>query len=229
MISGRAGKPVRVVELFTSQGCNNSPPADSLLRTLGDRDDLLTLSWPVDYWDRMGWVDTFGDPQHSRRQRAYNKRIGRSGVYTPQVIIDGRYQMVGGNRRQIEATLDTAPAVPGIEAPMMTATGNTIEVDLFAAKLDSPIAVRLVWYLSEASVAIQRGENRGRELVYTNIVRHSELLDSWDGQERTLTLDIAAGEDMGADHMAILLHDRYGEGEILAATSIALSDPALSD
>ncbi len=222
-------EPLKVVELFTSQGCSSCPPADAVLRGLKDRDDILALSWAVDYWDRLGWKDTFGDPQHSRRQRAYNKRMGRSGVYTPQMIIDGRYQVVGSRRDDVEEAIVSADNDEHmISTPTVHTTGDMIEIDLAPATLPQTVAVRIVWYLSEAAVNVQRGENRGRELVYTNVVRYTEMAEDWNGAARTIAIDPEHGEKLGADHVAVLLHKGFGEGEILAAAKISLNDPALA-
>src|ERR1700686_693384 len=84
-----------VLELFTSQGCSSCPPADALLGRLADRKDVLALSLPVTYWDMLGWKDTLASEANTRRQKAYAEAMGRGGIYTPQMIVDGVSDVVG--------------------------------------------------------------------------------------------------------------------------------------
>ena len=82
--------PVKVVlELFTSQGCSSCPPADALLESYTKRDDVIALSVPVDYWDRLGWKDTYASRDHTSRQRDYASARSDGQVYTPQVAGQG--------------------------------------------------------------------------------------------------------------------------------------------
>src|SRR3982750_148877 len=82
-------EPRAVVELFTSQGCSSCPPADKLMGELIHDPLLVAFSLPVDYWDSLGWKDTWADPRNSERQRAYARVRGDRGVYTPQIVING--------------------------------------------------------------------------------------------------------------------------------------------
>src|ERR1041384_1895274 len=93
----RAEAPV-VVELFTSQGCNSCPPADALLGELAQRPDLVALAFHVDYWNYIGWQDPFSSPEATKRQRDYAQSLGLSSVYTPEMVIDGSFDIVGLDR-----------------------------------------------------------------------------------------------------------------------------------
>jgi len=213
-----------VIELFTSQGCSSCPPADALLKTMRDRPGILTLSWAVDYWDRLGWKDTFGDPYNSMRQTAYNKRLGLGGVFTPQVILDGRVSCVGSKSEKVTTSLQKARMIerPTIE-PALSKQDDTLSITLPATDLDKTIAVRVVWYLGDAKVEVMNGENNGRTLHYTNVVRSTDIITDWEGAASTLTLDVTAALTAGADHAAILLQEEYGHGPIVGAASIELS------
>ena len=217
-----------VVELFTSQGCSSCPPADAALKSMRDRPGILTLSWPVDYWDRLGWEDTFAQPHNAVRQAAYNKRLGRGGVFTPQMILDGRIQCVGSKPEKVRNSIAKARAIERrVLTPDMQTSGDSISVHLPGAPLESNAAVRVVWFLADAEVDIGDGENQGRKLHYTNVVRLSDLLDmDWKGDERTLTLKVSDGIAAGADHVAILIQEGYGHGPIIGASSIALPGDA---
>ena len=87
-----------VLELFTSQGCSSCPPADRLVGQLANDSSLIALSVPIDYWDYLGWRDTLANPAHSVRQRAYARARGDGQVYTPQIVVDGKWEAVGSDR-----------------------------------------------------------------------------------------------------------------------------------
>ncbi len=99
--AGAAQRPI-VVELFTSEGCSSCPPADALLAELATRPDVLALSFDVDYWDRLGWKDPFSSPQATARQQDYARLLGTGTVYTPQIVVDGRWEGVGSDRAAVE-------------------------------------------------------------------------------------------------------------------------------
>src|SRR5947207_11428158 len=94
-----------VLELYTSQGCSSCPPADALIGRLAERADLLALSLPVTYWDMLGWKDTLASEANTRRQKAYASAMGRGGIYTPQIIVDGITDVVGSREAQLEGAI----------------------------------------------------------------------------------------------------------------------------
>ena len=210
-----------VIELFTSQGCSSCPPADAILKTFRDRPGILTLSWAVDYWDRLGWEDTFATPYNSMRQTAYNKRLKRGGVFTPQMIFDGRVQCVGSKTDKVKVGVDRARNIdrPTVQVSL-TKADDGLQITLPAQADMKMVAVRVVWYQADAMVEIGDGENQGRTLHYTNIVRATELLEEWDGTEQVRTITSKAPE--GADHVAVLLQDEYGHGPIIGAAATGL-------
>ncbi len=213
-----------VVELFTSQGCSSCPPADAALKSMRDRPGILTLSWPVDYWDRLGWEDTFALPHNAMRQAAYNKRLGRGGVFTPQMIVDGRIQCVGSKPEKVRGSIQKARDIERMAlSPSLTRADDSVTLNLPATKLKGTAAVRVVWFLADAEVEIGDGENQGRRLHYTNVVRATDLIDmEWSGNERTISLNVTDGLDVGADHVAILIQEDYGHGPIIGAASLNL-------
>ncbi len=212
-----------VVELFTSQGCSSCPPADAALKALRDRPGMLTLSWPVDYWDRLGWEDMFAHPHNAMRQAAYNKRFGRGGVFTPQMVFDGRYQSVGSDQSAIrEAVADAKADTRLTVVPNLELNGNRIRLELPATDVPESVALVTAWYLGDATVEIGEGENQGRTLHYTNVVRLADMLPDWDGSATSIEIDLTPGIEAGADHFAILMHEGYYHGPIIGAASIAL-------
>ena len=99
-----ASKSIAVIELFTSQGCSSCPPADDLIGSYAKQNDqsVICLSFNVDYWNRLGWKDVFSNAAYSQRQQQY-AQVLHSGVYTPQAVINGKYQFVGSDKKNIQA------------------------------------------------------------------------------------------------------------------------------
>ncbi|MFI5015516.1 MAG: DUF1223 domain-containing protein [Hyphomicrobiales bacterium] len=213
----------QVIELFTSQGCNSCPPADRLAAELARDPATVVISLPVDYWDYLGWKDSFASPAFTARQKAYSQARGDMQVYTPQVVVDGVAHAVGSERDAIEAAAaaSRAPEVPISE----TVSGDRLHIDVAASPNAGKAAqVWLVPTLSAASVAIGRGENAGATVTYTNIARQLRKLGDWDGAACKFDVSTADIRKLGADGAAILLQANNGglPGPILGAAIIKL-------
>jgi len=201
-----------VVELYTSQGCSSCPPADALLEKLAARPEVIALALHVDYWDYIGWKDTFGDPAFTERQRGYAREAGERMVFTPQMVINGETSIVGNDASALNDVL--APA-GGDKAPdlQVSRQGATLSVRADAVPgLEAPVVVELVRYLPHVTVAIGRGENAGRKLSYVNTVTSWREIGRWDGRA-ALALDVRAE----GEQPAVVLIQEDGPGRILAA------------
>lgn len=178
-----AGDSQVVVELFTSQGCSSCPPADAVFRDLAQRDDVIALALHVDYWDYIGWEDVFADPDYAVRQRAYAAAAGRRMIYTPQMIVQGREDLVGVKTMELAELIlkyrESDPTV-GIDAAR---SGGEVVVQLSPlAQLSGPYDVQLVRYDPLRSSHITRGENAGHDFDYANVVTDWEVIGRWDGK-----------------------------------------------
>src|ERR1700712_948942 len=100
--------PKAVLELFTSQGCSSCPQADLKLGDLSKQTDLITLAYHVDYWDYIGWADTFGTKANSDLQKSYGQSWGSSRIYTPELIVNGSKGVVGSRDKEVSDALGTA-------------------------------------------------------------------------------------------------------------------------
>jgi hypothetical protein len=190
-----AGEPRAVIELFTSQGCSSCPPADKLLGELSRDPTLLTLSLPVDYWDYLGWKDTLALHGHSVRQRAYSIARGDREVATPQAVINGVIAVVGSDKAAIEravATTRRQDAPLALPVTMAVADGK-VTVNIPAGSDQHGSAeVWLCPITNTAQIAIERGENRGHTLAYTNVVRRWVKLGDWNGKAETFSVPLVS-------------------------------------
>lgn len=204
--------PLSVVELYQSQGCSSCPPANANAIALSDRPDLLVLSFGVTYWDQLGWKDTFASPQFTARQWAYAHALRHSEVFTPQVIVNGRADVVGDRRDQLEALIRRSGPLAG---PAITATGGRVTIGEGAAA--HPAEVYLVRYDPNiVQVPIQRGENEGKTLPHKNVVKALVKIGVWNGRAAAFALPASPAPGLRA---AILLQDGSG-GPILSAARL---------
>jgi hypothetical protein len=207
------GRPV-VVELFTSQGCSSCPEADKFFHKLAGHDGVIALSLHVDYWDYIGWKDSFASPAHTKRQRAYAKASDRNVIYTPQMVINGADDVVGNRPMDVVDVIDRHRRLPQTVALDLTREGESVVVEAESLeRLDGPLTVQLVRFRPESTVHIKRGENAGRTISYANVVTEMRVLDTWDGSA-PLRMTAEAGGDAP---VAVLLQNKRGAGLIEAA------------
>ena len=212
-----------VVELFTSQGCASCPPADALVSELARRDDVLALSFHVDYWNYIGWRDPFSKRQWSVRQRAYGDTLKRRYVYTPQIVVDGAAESVGSKRARVTDLIEAALRKEKIAVEVAHLDGETVRIRVPA---DSSYAgpgatVWLAFFDDEQTTAINSGENSGETLTNTNVVRSLARLGTWRGAAKEWALPVEAVGGTGRDGCAILVQVG-GNGRIIGAVALAL-------
>ncbi|WP_173934100.1 DUF1223 domain-containing protein [Chelativorans sp. Marseille-P2723] len=211
---------IGVVELFTSQGCTACPPADALLAELAQRDDLVTLSYHVDYWDYLGWKDELATAGNTDRQKAYGKALDNT-VYTPQAIVNGQWNVVGSDRERLLKKLGETSGRLHVDLNL-SAAAQSLFVDVGASDEPASAHVVLVHYRPQQMVTIRGGENRGKTIDYRNIVTDYRTLAIWNG--RPLRLELPRSEFGGNSGCAVLLQDfRNGApGPIRGAARISL-------
>jgi hypothetical protein len=176
-----------VIELFQSQGCSSCPPANANVNALSQRPDILALSFAVTYWDGLGWKDVFAKPQFTSRQWDYARAFGNDQVWTPQVVVNGRTNIVGTRIEPLQALI--AKTDRGAGGPALVVARDSVTVDGSTAK---PADVWLVRYEPRAiEVAIKAGENSGRTLPHRNIVRELVKIGSWQGGSASFAVPAA--------------------------------------
>ncbi len=208
---GTAQRPV-VLELFQSQGCSSCPPANANLNAIADRLDVLALSFGVTYWDQLGWKDTFAKPAFTERQKAYARALPAQ-LGTPQMVIEGREDLIGTNAGDVDLALRRAR--PAMDASIALSRGR-VEIGSGSA----PQAGADVWLVRYdprvQQVAIQRGENNGKTLPHRDIVRELTRLGGWTGAPVAFATMPPADP---AFRTAVLVQARNG-GPILAAARL---------
>jgi hypothetical protein len=199
-----------VVELFQSQGCSDCPPANANVMALSDRPDLLTLSFGVTYWDQLGWKDTFASPQYTARQWDYAHAFKRDQVFTPEVVVNGRADVVGSNRAELEqlirgeaAAQEDAPVARIDKGVVSVSTGKPTNAEVWLVRYDPRIL----------QVPISAGENSGVTLPHKNVVRQLLKLGNWSGEALTYSIPNTPDKEY---REAVLVQAGPG-GDILAA------------
>lgn len=207
-----------VVELFTSQGCAACPPADAMMGDLAARDDVIALSLHVDYWNYLGWADTFSQAAFTDRQHAYGHAAGSTVVYTPQMIIGGQDRVMGARAMEVADQIVAHRDAPDPVALQVRAAGaGAYDVEAtWVAPIPAPeMVVQLVAYSPFEVVEISRGENAGRRAEYHNVVRQWTVMAEWDGKE-AFAANVAPASDL--PHVVII--QRAGHGVIFAAARL---------
>lgn len=215
-----------VVELFTSEGCSSCPPADEVLADLaadarhrGRR--VFPLSFHVDYWDRLGWDDPYGDAAHSRRQGRYAAAFGSDRVYTPQMVVNGTAEFIGSDRGRAAAEIDQAmEREPASRVTLRTsrdANGLAVGYAVTPAPRNAVLNVALVE--RGLTSKVRRGENGGRTLRHENVVRAFETQAVADGGRGTIEIALPPGVKPANASLVVYVQDGQSMNVLAAAAA----------
>lgn len=216
-----------VVELFTSQGCSSCPTADKLLTRLSQESDLVALAYHVDYWDYIGWQDMHGSRENTERQRAYAKALGKGGIYTPQMVVNGQRGAIGSREADIrraltETSLRSSPALV-----TLSVDGKRLRVGVEngSGGPGRTTVLMLVTFTERSETAVERGENKGLTLIDSHAVRDWRILGIASDKPMETEIPLAALKpepDTKIGCAAILQSVTEGgqPGPILAAVAI---------
>jgi hypothetical protein len=212
-------RPPTVVELFTSQGCSSCPPADALLGEIAERSDIIGLTFNVDYWDYLGWRDTLASPANTGRQHAYAQTMGRRSVYTPQMVVGGKFDVVGSDRAALTRAIvrDRGRDDATLEISFAR-KGDMVLVRIAGRAHADDANIVLFRYTDKERIEIARGENAGNHLSYYNVVRDFRSLGLWRGGSMEIAL---AADDLakdGVDGFAVMVQMRHNGPIVGAAT-----------
>jgi hypothetical protein len=180
-------RPPVVVELFTAQGCSSCGAASAYVAQLADQKDILALTYAVDYWDYLGWKDTFAKPEFTARQRAYAKALGVADIYTPQVVVNGHSQAPGGHPAEVDRLIRDARR-DRVDPPDMKLRGDRVAI----GSGRRPRGGAQVWLIRydprQQDVEVKDGDNRGHTVVERNVVAQAQDLGPWKGRPVLLSL-----------------------------------------
>jgi hypothetical protein len=210
--AAQARQPV-VVELFTAQGCSSCVGAGKTVDELADRSGVLALTLAVDYWNYLGWADTFAKPEFTARQKAYMRKLAIGEVYTPEVIVDGRAEAAGADQKKIETLIRQARRAKTAGPQVRLLHRSRAQV----GPGPSPAGGADVWLVrydpGVQDVTVDKGENRGRTLSQRNVVRQLVRLGRWRGKAKTYVLPSAPS---GRSLKTVVLVQGADGGRILA-------------
>lgn len=221
-----------LVELFTSEGCSSCPPADALLQKLDSQpiagDQLIVLSEHVDYWNHIGWTDPFSARAYSERQSAYGRHFGLESVYTPQMVVDGTDEFVGGSLRDAERAFDRVRKTPKaslklsdlhVQDGVLHGRVHISELPTNARKADVVIVVAL----NHAESQVARGENAGRRLTHVAVVRSLHrigVLQAGKSFSEELSIPVDRSLDLNNLRVIAFLQEQ-GPGRVWGAAEAA--------
>lgn len=214
VLSALPARAETVVELFTSQGCASCPAADRALEKLARDEDVIALSCHVTYWDRRGWKDTLGQEFCNARQYEYRAAFNGRNVYTPQMIVNGRYEGVGSNPLSVYSMMNRAKkdAVAVISPRVEDGRLEMSLPELFAAlPREKMIKILLIGFDDRRTESVNGGENSGKNITYVNVATSFEAVGLWDGTAVAVT-HMIAGQ---APRYAVLL--QAPDGAIVGA------------
>ena len=170
--SPKASNNIVVLELFTSKGCSSCPPADRLLNEVKS-DNIIALSYHVDYWNYIGWKDPFSKAAYSNKQRAYGSKFRSGTIYTPQLVINGQEHIVGSDRRLLDQKIKSYKAKSNANQISLSKVSKSDVSITFNYEIEGSIKdrnIRTILVINERETVVKRGENRNKVLVNTNIV-----------------------------------------------------------
>ena len=209
-VASAASRPV-VVELFTSEGCSSCPPADAYLTELATRRDVLPLAFHVTYWNSLGWRDPYSFDAATSRQADYAGKLG-GGSYTPEMVVDGRRGLVGSERGSVASAIAASKGEASDSAPVtLSRSAAGIKIAIGAGRGQGRIL--LIGFDRQHQTQVGRGENSGRTLTESNIVRSMRVIGTYDGAPIQVSEGAGAGQDA-----AVIVQSR--DGSIIGAARL---------
>ena len=226
-----------IVELFTSEGCSDCPPADTLLEKLIATQpvagvEIIGLGQHVDYWDRLGWKDRFSSAALTSRQQQYQSRFNTQSIYTPQMVVDGRAEFVGSDASAARKTLEKSIAAPHGAIALDVSQAATPQVTVSVSEL--PRITRgdradIIVAVTESGLTtdVKRGENHGKVLRHASVVRYLAAVGqiAGDATSGSASATISLAADWQRDHLAVVAFVQESRGRaILAAAAVPLKN-----
>lgn len=216
-----AHKNIAVLELFTSQGCSSCPPADKLLGTYSSKENVIPLSFHVDYWDRLGWKDPFSSIDYSDRQRMYASAL-KSDVYTPQLVINGTEEMIGSNANKLSVALQKIfSETPDAALSIKKAEEHDGKIDIsfdVSGKINNSV-LNIAVLENKTTTPVKTGENGGATLTDYNVVRDFKTIVQFSNGENNVAIDVPVSLDQKNRTLVLYVQEKDNH-KITAADKI---------
>jgi hypothetical protein len=235
--AARVRVPV-VVELFTSEGCSSCPPADALLSRMDETQpvegaEVIPLAMHVDYWNYLGWSDPFSSHEFSERQGEYARAFGNDGVYTPQMVVDGRAEFPGGNSGKAFDQIASAAREPKAEVMLSRADAGQDDGGAlrFSVRVEKPPKVSdgddadVLLAITEGGLSsdVARGENAGRKLGHVGVVRRLTKLGELGAGTFSTEASVVLDKNWRRENLrAVVLLQERASRRVVGAASIKL-------
>ena len=230
-----SGQPtsVAIVELFTSEGCSSCPPADALLQQINFKQTaagqlIVGLSEHVTYWNHLGWKDPYSEQAFTDRQGVYASRLSPEGPYTPQMVVNGRDQLVGSDRAALEQALRGEALRKHADLKIVSSTQQAGGLDLTFSLSGSPsrqMEIVAIFTDDMDRSNVLRGENSGRSLKYVSVARSLSHIATVNGDtERSVHLPVPDSfqHGGGSGHHLVVFAQEPHQGPIVGAAAIAI-------
>jgi len=228
----RSGSAV-IVELFTSEGCSDCPPADALLRQIDLKQTragqlIVGISEHVTYWNNLGWKDPFSAPEFTERQEVYASRMSPEGPYTPQMVVNGREQFVGSDVGALQRALGDEARRPHLNLSILSTTPSSSGLDVtfsIEGEMSRPLDIIAVVTDDTDQSKVLRGENGGRLLQHVSVARSLARVATVSSAGQ-MSVHIAFPDgfhlDGGSGHHLILFAQEKHQGGIEGAATTRL-------
>jgi hypothetical protein len=223
---GAGPHPPVVVELFTSEGCSSCPPADRLLAEIQEQSrpgaEIIVLSEHVDYWNYIGWQDPFSSKQFSDRQSAYAQTVGSDEIYTPQMVVDGAAAFIGSDAARATKEIARAATVPkrSLNVTAKEVPGAVIEASIQPSELEPGDTVFIAVAEDGLETVVKRGENAGRALSHTGVVRLLKELRPNVGSGGTLKTTLDLSPEWRKNNLRVVMFQQDKSKRVVAAAAV---------
>jgi len=201
-----------VLELFTSQGCSSCPAADEQIRNIKRMAQeknlpVYTMSFHVDYWDQLGWKDCYSDKKFTARQYQYSRAFSKRNIYTPQMVVNGTNEFVGSDGSECQSSIANAlqkKQMKSIEFKGSYSVSNDKLQVSYGVEESFNGYINIALVQNEGEVKIKSGENSGRKITYTNIVRSFKQIDCRKGKQGLLQIE--KPKDLADDNLTVIIY-----------------------
>lgn len=200
-----------VIELFSSQACMFCPKADAYLNTLAGKKNVIALSCHVDYFDIPG--TSLARPFCTERQNLYSRLLRTGPVYTPQMVINGRYDAIGYKQDAVNSMIRKASKTRMPEIKIADLGQGRYRLTM----PDAPTSQYEIWVaITEKPLerSIILGKNKGQTVLYENIISDLQAATLWSGEAKSFDLSAPLTPSKAA--ISVWAQDQRS-GEIVAA------------